>query len=165
MLFCVTLPLLVCFGFIVYIFDFNSINSFLSSYMSFIQNIIENPDETPIFDFQLTNKSKFILFIFVVSFFYFLERLGLIITATAIDVKLRISESWQATKGYDALIILLSIFSLVYNWSGYQIYTMVSPNPTLLSLYLIFINYFGVWFWVSVRTTLYQYLVEKRPLV
>ena len=67
LLFCVTLPLLVCFGFIVYIFDFNSINSFLSSYMSFIQNIIENPDETPIFDFQLTNKSKFILFIFLLS--------------------------------------------------------------------------------------------------
>jgi len=164
LIFCVCLPLLVCFGFLDYIFSFDFFNSLLSSFMYFIQSI-ENPPKIPVYEFQLASKSKFILFIFFISCFYFFNRLGLILSATAIDVKFRMSDSWQATKGYDVLIILLSILTVVSTWSGIYINSVISSNPTLLSLYLIFINFFGIWWWVSVQTTLYQYLVEKRPLV
>jgi len=160
---CIFLPLFVCFMFLDYILK---LDFFFSSQSAFAYAIFytEFPDQIPFYEFQLPSKSKFILFIFLVSFFYFTYRLGLILSATAINVKFRISESWQATKGYDVLIILLSIFTVIL--SGITIYYSIFwSNPILFLLFTIFGNYFGIWWYTSVTATLYQHLVEKHPLV
>lgn len=160
---CPFIPLFVCLMFLDYILK---LDLFFSSQSAFAYFIFYSqfPDQIPLYEFQLASKSKFILFIFSVSLFYFYYRLCLILSATAINVKFRISEAWQATKGYDVLIILLSIFSVILSGIGIY-YSLVSLNPILYLSYIIFVNYFGFWWYASVMATLYQHSVEKRPLV
>ncbi|MFZ7091019.1 hypothetical protein [Primorskyibacter sp. 2E233] len=96
---------------------------------------------------------------------YFFFRLGVMLPAGAIDRKMKLAESWNATKDKDGAIVVLALIMMAGAFV-LQIPSLVNGDPSspISLVYDLVTGWFATMIGVSILTTLYGHYVEGRDI-
>jgi len=108
----------------------------------------------------ITNLS-FVLIPFVVGLFFF--RFGLVLPATALDQPLSFGKSWRATQEINGAVLVTIVFVTVFNGVLASIGAAMPFGPVSI-LWAFAAGWVQAMLGLSILTTLYGHLIEKRDL-
>ena len=101
---------------------------------------------------------------FAVSYLWL--RIGLVLPATALREPLKVSESMAATKPMSGTIFGVSVILAVLNFLISLIIGQVYNFAGIIAFVLdVAVNWVFIMVGISILTTLYGHLIEKRPLI
>ena len=106
----------------------------------------------------------FINILLFISFYYVFFRAGLILPAVALDKKMSIRQSFEATKyfsneiwGLSTIVIAMILFIGIVSGA-------LAPNNLIGVLIISIFQWIVVMVSASLLTTLYRYAIERRPI-